>query len=78
MSGNSLLRQLINSAALDDLDLAVRTLQEILGVEDGGLASIYFSGIDKEADRWEDMPWNQRHTMLIGYVTAEIGMFSAP
>ena len=42
---------ILNSAAIDDLDAAVLRLQDIAGIDDGGVASQCFSGFDWEKEK---------------------------
>lgn len=67
---NTLFDQIEASAKIDDLDDAVRPIQDILGQDDGGHASHFFSG---EWD-WKLLGDMGRKKLLIRYVDYEMGM----
>lgn len=60
----------INTAAqISDLDESCLLLQMFLGVEDGGVAGIYFSG--GKGDNWSTMSVMDRIVELENYVDLE-------
>lgn len=61
-------RAVQKAAAVSNLDDAAVLVQDAMGVTDGGLAALYFSG--KEAD-WPNMHPLDRYSHLTGYVRAE-------
>jgi len=61
--------QIEASAKIDDLDEAIRPIQDILGVTDGFNASMFFSDGD-----WEHCTVSVRRYRLIRYAVYELGM----
>lgn len=75
---NTLFDQIEASAKIDDLDEAVRPIQDILGQDDGGHASRYFSDITAFGEGgyylWRMQNETVRKFHLIRYVVYELGM----
>lgn len=67
---NTLFAQIEASSLIDDLDEAIRPIQEILGQDDGGPAGIFFSGPD--GDRWSTATESDRAEVLRLYVEFEL------
>ena len=67
-------------ARTDDLDAACLVVQEVLGVEDGGFASVVFSDLADGTgpDSWAALSVSDRHDRLIDYVTSEMRHFDDP
>lgn len=68
----TLFEQIEASAAIDDLDEAVRPLQELLGQKDGGVAGNFFSGAYEAS--WPTATKAMRLIMLRLYLDTEVGM----
>lgn len=65
------LRQAIAAATTEpDLDKALVPIQEALGQDDGGIASVFFSG--PNGDNWETMTPAERSELLLDYVASEV------
>lgn len=66
----------------DDLDTACATLQDVLGVTDGGLAGVAFSDLDDKAGpgrmTWADLPAPVRHERLVAYIKSEVDLMARP
>lgn len=58
------------AAGFTDLDDACFHIQRILGQDDGGVASVYFSGVE-EVYRWADVRAASRALILRRYIDAE-------
>lgn len=69
---NTLFKQIQASAKIDDLDEAIRPIQETLGQDDGGVASMFFSGPNSEC--WPTATECWRTTILCQYVSHECQM----
>lgn len=54
------------AANIDDVDVALKGLQDIAGITDGGIAGIVFSDID-----WKKESIEERHKILIHYLRVE-------
>lgn len=67
-----LFEQIEASAKIENLDDAVRPIQDILGQDDGGLAAQFFD--DLHQLEWPVMPENRRRYQLIRYTIYELGM----
>ena len=52
----------------DTIDEAVLPIQEMMGVTDGGKASLYFSHVE----HWTPLSREDRRTLLMGYVQDEL------
>ncbi len=64
----------------DDLDVACRQVQDILGIDGDGLAPLHFDYLrDKDAPGpgWRDLDPPARHRLLLGYAVSEIMSFGA-
>ncbi len=57
------------AVAVDDLDVAIKPIQDALGITDGDVAGNYFSG-----GTWEGSTRAGRAMLLAGWITLEIGM----
>lgn len=73
MTNNTLFAQIEASKHIDDLDKAIRPIQDILGQDDGHYASIFFDGFNS----WESMPLKERRFHLIKYVGFELELLEA-
>lgn len=62
------------SAALlcDNLDDAVRPIQEALGITDGGVAALAFSGLPDGDDSWPKLSPDERREWLCRWLAIEI------
>lgn len=70
--GVTLFDQIAASAQIDNLDDAIRPIQEILGQSDGGIASQFFSDADENA--WAHAVKGWRMALLNHYVRHEVAM----
>jgi len=52
----------------DTIDEAVIPIQQMMGVTDGGWASMYFSHVE----HWTPLSREDRRTLLLGYVQYEL------
>jgi hypothetical protein len=66
---------LLAAAEISDLDEALASVMDQVGITDGGVAGIVFSGDDWRA-RWPDEHHNSRMAMLWKWVAAEEAMTS--
>ena len=69
-----LFQQIVESSKLEDLDDALRPIQQILGQDDGGLAAILYSETNP-VKQWGALSPAQRLESLKKYVIHEIVMF---
>jgi hypothetical protein len=58
------------AAQINDLDEALRSVMDVVGIDDGGVAALVFSGDDWNA-RWPDEHHNSRMAMLRKWADAE-------
>lgn len=72
LESKSLFEQIEDSADIDDLEDAVRPIQQILGQRGGGVASIFFD--DGNAVDWPTADRQQRLAALRQYVRFEMEM----
>lgn len=68
----TLFDQIHASSKLDNLDDAIRPIQEILGQDDGGIAGNFFSGFYE--DGWPQATIERRVYLLIRYIAHELNM----
>lgn len=66
----TLIDQIKASVQIADLDEAVRPIQEIIGVTDGGNADGFFCHL--EDGEWAEMSQDGRIRLLVGYVDEEL------
>lgn len=59
-----------SAVACDDLDEACRFIQGALGVTDGGVAGMYFSG--PQGDSWETLSRDDRLDAMRSYIASEV------
>jgi hypothetical protein len=65
-------QEMIAQASLvDDLDEAVRLLQDAIGQEDGSVAGLHFSSLDDPNAAWSDMAQDDRVSALRHYLETE-------
>lgn len=73
---------LLDATNKDDLDAACATLQDALGVTDGGLAAICFSDLsdDPQDDQesWRNLSMVERRSRLISYIKSEVDLMKDP
>lgn len=62
--------------AMDDLDDALFRFQTAIGIDDGGVAALVFSG--SWDDEWPSANAERRHEMLAHYIGTERRMASPP
>jgi len=65
----------VAASQIDDLDDAISRLQKVAGIEDGGVASLVFSGVD-DAGRdsyaiWKTASTFRRRRMIMLWLSAE-------
>jgi len=70
MTKQSLEQEIYFASTIDDLDLSCGHIQSILGITDGGIASICFSDVS-ETD-WRKMSHDARYDKLKDYIKTEI------
>jgi hypothetical protein len=63
---------IILAAQIADLDDSVRMVQEVLGVEDGGYASIHFDHVLDVKTGWGKISSTNRRGQLIDYARSEL------
>jgi len=67
---------------MDGLDDACRTIQDLLGVDDGGLAGVMFSELDDDPssheNSWKGLSKSERRARLVSYIKSEIELMAAP
>jgi len=68
----ALFDQIEASSKINDLDQAIRPIQDILGQTDGFNASMFFSG--DRGDNWAETARSLRKFHLIRYAVYELGM----
>jgi hypothetical protein len=68
---NTLFAQIEASSKIDNLDDAVRPIQETLGQTDGGNAAQFFEDVDGS---WAYLTEDYRRYQLIRYAVYELGM----
>ena len=64
----------IAAIANDDLDAAVRPIQDCFGVESGDTAGMYFTeleGNDPNA-AWKDLDYDERRKHILAYIRLEV------
>lgn len=66
----TLFKQIGDSSQIDDLDAAIRPIQDIIGQDDGGVASMFFSG--EAGEMWPAATVDWRTTVLVSYVQFEL------
>jgi hypothetical protein len=68
---------LIGAAAINDLDEALRSVMDVVGIDDGGVAGLVFSG-DRDRDWWPTAAHTERMEMLRRWAAAEEAMGGEP
>lgn len=71
---NTLFKQIEASAKIDNLDAAIRPIQDILGQGDGGVAAQFF---DDKLEFWDNSTEACRKFWLIRYAVYELGMLES-
>ena len=66
----TLIEQIKASAEVADLDEALRPVQELIGVTDGGVASHFFSGANEAS--WPNAAPAWRCAVMADYIAYEI------
>ena len=59
------------AARESDLNVAVRIVQDYLGVETGDVAGIFFSEESRNNESWRNLKWDMREELLHAYVDLE-------
>jgi len=64
----------IAAIANDDLDDAVRPIQDCFGVESGDTASEYFSNLEGDDPNsvWRNLEYDERRAHIIAYIKLEV------